>query len=397
MKIFLYLPRVGIRVAWVIGVLLILIFPKESIGQSVTVTSPNTNVIWQSATNQTITWTGAGPANVRIEFSSNNGSSWTLVGTQSLSTLSYPWTVPQIQGGSTQCLFRISDALNPLVFDISDVTFTIPPSVILNYPNGSETLYGGTVRGIRWTHDPSVSTVRLEYSSDNGSTWNTIVSSVRALQKFYAWTIPSINSSNVIVRASNATNSIINDVSDQVLTVTTNTLVDPVRYRGGAYDGYSMRSNLVPAITVTSPNTNVFWQANTTQVITWTSANVDNVLIEYSTNNGSAWTTILTSPASTGYYNWNVPQIPGGSTACLIKITDILNSGVTDQSDVTFTIPPSIIVDYPNGSETFYAGTIRGIRWTHDPSVSNVLLEYSTKGGTSWNVIVSSVRALQKF
>src|SRR5690606_17315785 len=145
---------------------------------------------------------------------------------------------------------------------------------------------------------------------------------------------PSVNSSNVLIKASNASNTAINDVSNASFNINTTQLIDPVRYRGGAFDGYSMRSSAISSVTVTSPNTNVAWQANTTQSITWTSANIDNVLIEYTIDNGSNWTSIITTPAGSGAYSWLVPQVPGGSTQCAIRITDVLNPTVTDISDV---------------------------------------------------------------
>ena len=47
----------------------------------------------------------------------------------------------------------------------------------------------------------------------------------------------------------------------------------------------------VPAITVTSPNGGESWEVGSVHNITWTSAGaVGNVMIDYSTNNGSTWT-----------------------------------------------------------------------------------------------------------
>ena len=130
--------------------------------QSITVNSPNTNVIWLGNTIQNITWSGVGFANVKIELSTNNGSSWSTIATQSLSAGTYPWTVTPISGGSTQCLIMISDNLNPGLFDLSNSTFTIPPPITILYPNGGETFQAGGIYPIRWTSDPSVSTVNIE-------------------------------------------------------------------------------------------------------------------------------------------------------------------------------------------------------------------------------------------
>ncbi|MBN1414080.1 MAG: hypothetical protein JW973_03175, partial [Bacteroidales bacterium] len=49
-------------------------------------------------------------------------------------------------------------------------------------------------------------------------------------------------------------------------------------------------------IAVTSPNGGEDWQVGSMQNITWTSAGTSgNVHIEYSTNNGGAWTDVIAS------------------------------------------------------------------------------------------------------
>ncbi|MFC1550955.1 hypothetical protein ACFL6P_00180 [Candidatus Latescibacterota bacterium] len=53
---------------------------------------------------------------------------------------------------------------------------------------------------------------------------------------------------------------------------------------------YALEQSETKEITLTSPNGGESWVACTTQNITWTSSNVDNVKIEYSTDNGYNWT-----------------------------------------------------------------------------------------------------------
>ncbi len=70
--------------------------------------------------------------------------------------------------------------------------------------------------------------------------------------------------------------------------------------------------------------------------IIWASTgSISNVLIEYSANNGSNWTSIITVP-NTGSYNWPVPSV--NSNDCLVRISDPNNLSVTDTSDNEFTI-----------------------------------------------------------
>ena len=81
-----------------------------------------------AGTNHNITWTRQAVAQVKIEYSTDNGSAWIVVVASVPSIFgSYNWTVPNTP--STQCLVRISDASNASVNDVSDNTFTIEGDV----------------------------------------------------------------------------------------------------------------------------------------------------------------------------------------------------------------------------------------------------------------------------
>ena len=71
-----------------------------------------------------IRWGSTTIANIKIEFSGDNGSGWTTVNNSvPSSSLSYKWVVPWII--SNQCKIRISDAANATNNDVSDNNFTI--------------------------------------------------------------------------------------------------------------------------------------------------------------------------------------------------------------------------------------------------------------------------------
>src|SRR5690606_41064842 len=58
-----------------------------------------------------------------------------------------------------------------------------------------------------------------------------------------------------------------------------------------------------------------------------------NVVLEYSTNNGSSWTNITTVPNTTNSYEWTIPN--SVSTQCLIRAK---SNTTVDESDATFKI-----------------------------------------------------------
>ncbi|MDX9932577.1 MAG: hypothetical protein RB294_08330, partial [Bacteroidales bacterium] len=103
------------------------------------------------------------------------------------------------------------------------------------------------------------------------------------------------------------------------------------------------------SITVTSPNGGEVLPGCTIKTITWNSSGTTNYYsIDYSTDNGSTWTSI-TSFYNTvsGTYNWTVPNTSSGT--CLIRIVDSNNSSNFDISEAVYTVTTPLTVNAPNG------------------------------------------------
>ncbi|MDB4951266.1 MAG: Endonuclease/exonuclease/phosphatase [Gemmatimonadetes bacterium] len=94
-----------------------------------------------------------------------------------------------------------------------------------------------------------------------------------------------------------------------------------------------------PSVTVTSPNGGESWVVGSSHAITWTSANVANVKLDYTLNGGTSWTAITAStPAAAGTYTWTVPAT--ASTSALVRVTDAASSA-TDASNTAFSVTTS--------------------------------------------------------
>ena len=289
-----------------------------TISPLVTVTAPNGGEDWLVGDQHNITWTSQNLTNVRIEYSTNNGSAWLeVVASVPAASGSYSWTVPSTP--SSQCLVRISDTSNASVKDVSNSSFTITNLVIVTSPNGGEHWIGQDQHDITWTSQ-NITNVSIEYSLDNGSNWMSVVASTPASVGNYNWTIPDTTSSQCLVRISDASNASINDVSDATFTITPR-----------------------PKVKVTSPNGGETWFVLTTHQITWTTQNISLIKIEYSTDNGSVWSVLVASRPVTGSAYWTVPVVP--STQCLVRISDVANAAIYDVSDSTFTIEDPVSVD----------------------------------------------------
>lgn len=85
--------------------------------------SPNGGENWQVDSVQNITWNSTGPVgNVKIEYSTNNGTNWTIIASSTANNGSYLWTIPD--KSSTQCIVKVSD-VDGYPADLSDNTFSI--------------------------------------------------------------------------------------------------------------------------------------------------------------------------------------------------------------------------------------------------------------------------------
>jgi uncharacterized protein (TIGR02145 family) len=354
----------------------------SSLPDAITVTAPNGGETFYPTNVVNISWTFRNTDYVKIEYSLNNGNSWNLItAAVAADTQTYPWTIPN--SPSTQCLIKVSE-LGSALNDVSNATFTINSAfVTVTYPNGGESFGEGTGQYIEWDFN-SVATVLLEYSLNNGATW-TSIGTAPASNKYANWVAPAGANSQCLIRISDISTPLVSDTTDATFAITTVAVADVAKYRGGAYDGYSMAKNLPDNITVTSPNGGETWTGASTRTISWTYTNVDNVSVEFSLDDGITWTTLAANlPASQLSYSWTVPTTP--SYLCRIRVKDLI-SPVSDMNDTAFIIPNSWVqLKYPNGGESFGGGTGQYIEWDYN-FIQTIKLEYSINNGTTWSVI----------
>ncbi|GMU86930.1 MAG: hypothetical protein AMXMBFR48_21710 [Ignavibacteriales bacterium] len=338
----------------------------------VTVTAPNGSESLVGGADYMIRWTSSNLANVKIEYTSDNGASWNTISASTSSTGSYLWTVPNVT--SELCKIRISDPADGEPQDISDNVFSIaasaPESITVTSPDGGESLPAGSSQVIAWTSS-GVTNVKIEYTTNNGVSWTTIVASTES-DGYYIWSsVPAVTSNNCKIRISDAADGSPSDESDAVFSIAPE-----------------------PAITVFDPNGGEVWSYGTSQNITWTTENLEQVKIEFTTNNGYTWTTIIDSTASTGSYSWSIPNL--NSSLCRIRISDH-NDGIPfDISDNNFTLTNQVeqilTVTSPNGGETYESTTSQNITWLSS-AVNKVKIEFTTNNGLTWSVIVDSTES----
>ena len=109
-----------------------------------------------------------------------------------------------------------------------------------------------------------------------------------------------------------------------------------------------------------NPHGEESYDAGTAAQVRWRSSGVENVTLEYSSNNGADWTLIAANlPAADESYNWTLPQIC--SPTMRVRISNSANPAVADTTLKTFSIVQNdasgLVLYYPfNGNSRDEAG-----------------------------------------
>jgi photosystem II stability/assembly factor-like uncharacterized protein len=345
-------------------------FTIEALPSNATILTPNGGENLFSTDFFNITWSVTGTNIIDLEYSSNNGVSWQVI-VQNLtsSPATYGWQLPSLNSSNVKV--RIKNSINGLVLDESNNVFTITqptPTLYLSSPFGYENWTVGSTQNIQWTYS-YITSIKIEYSTNGGSTFNLISANTAASDLSYDWIVPTALSSNCIIR-----------ISDNNSTTTSQ--------NQNAF-------NIVnPSITLLTPNGGEVFNSNVDTIIAWSGNLVSNLVkIEYSINNGTGWNLVANNVPNTNYYQWLVPNTP--SSNCRVIIKDALFPTITDQSNSAFTITPptpNISLISPNGSEQWGIGTNQTITWNSN-NIANVKIEYSVDSGVTWIIINSLVQA----
>jgi hypothetical protein len=118
---------------------------KSNITPHITVTSPNGGEEWWIDSTYNITWASAETSGaVKLEYSLDNGSTWTEIIPSTPDDGTYSWTIPDTTSDS--CLVMVSDT-NGILSDTSNTVFAILPVPAVP-DNESPKFYSMNVKGI---------------------------------------------------------------------------------------------------------------------------------------------------------------------------------------------------------------------------------------------------------
>lgn len=286
---------------------------------SINILNPNGGEVWEALKKYEITWSSNNTSGtVQIEYTDDGGNYWQDVAYRTEDDGQKFWTIPGDAEG-TQCLIRICDPNTYDCCDESDAFFTIVGACSLHVssPNGGEVWEEKTTHPIQWTSQSTSGQVRLMYSLNSGTSWNTIIGSTPDDGDF-SWTLPDVDAdqTHCIIRVQDVNDSDCRDDSDQDFTI--KNLPPP------------------PTLHVIVPDGGEAWEPGTKHTISWTPENIGAVSIDYSINGGLDWSPVTSTSTGESCYQWQVPPTP--TNMARIRVSSLANPMDTDMSDANFTI-----------------------------------------------------------
>ncbi|MFQ5629394.1 MAG: two-component regulator propeller domain-containing protein [bacterium] len=93
-----------------------------------------------------------------------------------------------------------------------------PAAIVVLQPNGGEKWQVCSLQFVKWSAN-NVSTVKIEYSLDGGTSWTTLVDKLTEPSGQFSWAMPSNLTANALVRISDASNAQITDASDSAFEI----------------------------------------------------------------------------------------------------------------------------------------------------------------------------------
>lgn len=168
-----------------------------------------------------IAWLASQVNNVKVEFSSDGGVTWTTI-TSTGTSGSLTYDVPDIE--TTQGIIRVSDASNNTLVSQSGQFSIGKEKIYLWTPNGGDTVCSSKDFTINWSTDfigVSTTKVRIQYSVNNGASWLNITNTVGvdASSGSYVWSSAKTASTSAILKIIYRNDTSITAVSQKSFTI----------------------------------------------------------------------------------------------------------------------------------------------------------------------------------
>lgn len=303
------------------------LFTIDSTAPSINLTSPAGGTYGPTQTIAlmwTATDTNVGATPVTFHHSADGGNTWNLIASGFGASGSYGWVGPGAIAGTHQVRATATDLVG--ISSTTTATFTMDttgPVVTLNAPANGAVIAGGSGYTILWNATDTnllPNPITIEYSTDSGSTWNLIVSSLSNTPMNYNWSVPSMDSSTVRVRVKALDATAIETIAENTADLRIDNTNPDVTV--GVVPGPGLRGGQSYTIT---------WTANDTPYALAASP----ISIDY--YDGTVWTPISSSEDNDGSFDWTVPSVD--CAACTIRVSALDLAGrMGTATNAAFTI-----------------------------------------------------------
>jgi len=330
-----------------------------------------------------VTWNRAGDIGpVKVEY--YDGSAWTTVTTTAPQNGPYAFTLdnPATTLATSGAKVRVTDADNAAVTDESANTFTVRPLLAFTEPNGDEAFVVGTTTDLTWTRKGSnVTDVKLEYSKNSGANYNDVIAATTENDGAFTWAIPDDIQS-------------VKNMKVRISSLPTSATYATTGVSAGLFQ-------IVGALQMSVPSdaTGVKWRIGSTgNELKWNATgSIVNVKLEYSTNSGTDWSTVVAStPSGAGAnksYSWDIPNNAViAKDTVRFKALDAANTNVFDTADANSSLLANFTLTHPVNPDEWIAETSNDVTWTTSVpgTPANVKLEYDLNDTNGWQVLSAS-------
>ncbi|MBN2007836.1 hypothetical protein JW960_00665, partial [candidate division KSB1 bacterium] len=363
-----------------------------STAPDITITSPNGGESWVVGEMHAITWTSSNfSGNVKIELSTNGGSSWSDIVSSTDDDGSYGWTVPNAV--SSNCRIRISDAADGDPSDESGVFTIESPPVGLHAhwrfdETSGSTAYDASGNGHHATLENGAAfttglinnAVELDGSNDNISAGTFDVPPGNGLT-IAGWIRPD-DFGAVDARILSKAVGVYTD--DHYWMLSTHTTSHVLRFRLKTDGSTSTLIAGSGGLTAGEwAHVAATWDGSTMRLY-------KNAVEVGSMSKTGTLSTNSSAPVTIGNQGGSNP-FDGLIDDMRLYNTGLSQSEISDLYQQGANPPPeSITVISPNGGENWTVGSNHTINWDSENFSGTVQIEFSDNGGSSWSDIVSS-------
>ncbi|MEA1997937.1 MAG: hypothetical protein U9N61_01240, partial [Euryarchaeota archaeon] len=228
--------------------------------------------------------------NVVLQYSTDGGGSWADIPGANTTPNDGSFTWNSITGTvlCNETKIQVIQSDNYNAANASENIFDLRGNLTVDEPGDADTGNVGGSMDINWTLVGNMSTVKIEYSYDGGSSWKSLATGINASNETWPWSISSTENTTAAGKIK---------VTDEDNANTTNT----------SAGDFSIKGN----ITVTEPDGGevLTYDGSSTAYVNWSyNGTIENVTLYYSNDSGSSWNTIDTVDAVDGTYDWTIPD-----------------------------------------------------------------------------------------